>query len=99
VILFFTYYGEMAVAISPNPQLAAIMSSAVYSIWFIFAGGWRVWSGVGQWDSVCWLSVHVKPIGVRYKPCFAYLIYGRHGMCGPGALWLVWYGCYSTVLR
>jgi hypothetical protein len=30
--------GEMAVAISSNPQLAAIMSSAVYSIWFIFAG-------------------------------------------------------------
>jgi hypothetical protein len=38
VILFFSYYGEMSVAISPNPQLAAIMSSAVYSIWFIFAG-------------------------------------------------------------
>jgi hypothetical protein len=49
VILFFTYYGEMAVAISPNPQLAAIMSSAVYSIWFIFAGGWWVCQlGVGQ---------------------------------------------------
>lgn len=37
-ILFFTYYGEMSVAVSPSPQLAAIMSSAVYSVWFIFAG-------------------------------------------------------------
>jgi hypothetical protein len=30
------------VAVSPNPQLAAIMSSSVYSIWFIFAGMERV---------------------------------------------------------
>lgn len=37
-ILFFTYYGEMSVAVSPSPQLAAIMSSAIYSVWFIFAG-------------------------------------------------------------
>lgn len=38
-ILFFTYYGQMSVAISPNPQLAAILGSAVYSVWFLLAGG------------------------------------------------------------
>lgn len=37
-VIFFTYYGMMSVAISGNPQLAAIMSSGVYSVWFLLAG-------------------------------------------------------------
>lgn len=28
----------MAVAVSPHVQLAAVISSAFYSIWFLFAG-------------------------------------------------------------
>lgn len=37
-LLYFTFYGMMAVAVSPHVQLAAVISSAFYSIWFLFAG-------------------------------------------------------------
>ncbi|EIE18194.1 putative pleiotropic drug resistance protein 3 [Coccomyxa subellipsoidea C-169] len=49
---FFTYYGMMAVSISPNVQVAAIISSTFYSAWFLLAGfiiprpripGWWIW--------------------------------------------------------
>jgi hypothetical protein len=36
-IMFFTYFGEMGVALSPDPKLA-VVSSALYGMWFIFAG-------------------------------------------------------------
>lgn len=36
-ILFFVYFREMSVALSPDPQLA-VVSSALYGVWFIFAG-------------------------------------------------------------
>jgi hypothetical protein len=42
------------VAISPNPQLAAIMSSAVYSMWFIFAGFFIPYAAMPKWWS--WVS-------------------------------------------
>lgn len=62
----------MAVAISPNPQLAAIMSSAVYSIWFIFAGGQQACSQLWvSGDSFCLFPVCVKSIGVLYTPSTA----------------------------
>ncbi|XP_057870080.2 ABC transporter G family member 35 [Cryptomeria japonica] len=50
--LYFTYYGMLAVSISPNAQVAAILASAFYSIFNLFAGflipqpqipGWWVW--------------------------------------------------------
>lgn len=50
-IIFFTMYGEMSVAISGNPQLAAIMSSAVYSVWFIFAGFFIPYAAMPKWWS------------------------------------------------
>ena len=50
-ILFFTYYGEMSVAISPNPQLAAIMSSAIYSLWFLLAGFFIPYASMPAWWS------------------------------------------------
>ena len=31
--------GMMAVAVSPSVQLAAVISSAFYSVWFLFTGG------------------------------------------------------------
>jgi hypothetical protein len=37
-LLYFTFYGMMAVAVSPHVQLAAVISSAFYSVWFLFAG-------------------------------------------------------------
>ncbi|KAF9617026.1 hypothetical protein IFM89_033096 [Coptis chinensis] len=36
--LYFTYYGMMAVGLTPNHAIAAIVSSAFYSIWNLFAG-------------------------------------------------------------
>jgi ABC-type multidrug transport system permease subunit len=39
------------VAISGNPQLAAIMSSAVYSVWFIFAGFFIPYAAMPKWWS------------------------------------------------
>ncbi|KAJ8640208.1 hypothetical protein MRB53_016902 [Persea americana] len=37
-LLYFTYYGMMAVGLTPNQNISAIVSSAFYSIWNIFAG-------------------------------------------------------------
>ncbi|EEF49231.1 ATP-binding cassette transporter, putative [Ricinus communis] len=37
-LLFYTYYGMMAVAVTPNQQVASIVSSAFYSIWNLFSG-------------------------------------------------------------
>ncbi|KAJ0971263.1 hypothetical protein J5N97_019222 [Dioscorea zingiberensis] len=36
--LYFTYYGMMAVALTPNSDIAAIVSTAFYAIWNVFAG-------------------------------------------------------------
>ncbi|KAL5709532.1 ABC transporter G member 39 [Ranunculus cassubicifolius] len=36
--LYFTYYGMMAVALTPNQAMASILSSAFYSIWNLFSG-------------------------------------------------------------
>nr|QVT92310.1 ABC transporter [Salvia miltiorrhiza] len=37
-LLYFTLYGMMAVAVTPNHNIAAIVSSAFYGIWNIFSG-------------------------------------------------------------
>ncbi|KAE8655684.1 Pleiotropic drug resistance protein 3 [Hibiscus syriacus] len=37
-LLYFTYYGMMAVAITPNYHIAAIVSAAFYGIWNLFSG-------------------------------------------------------------
>ncbi|KAA3479321.1 ABC transporter G family member 29-like isoform X1 [Gossypium australe] len=36
--LYFTYYGMMAVAISPNVQVAAILAAAFYALFNLFSG-------------------------------------------------------------
>ncbi|KAI5072441.1 hypothetical protein GOP47_0012547 [Adiantum capillus-veneris] len=36
--LYFTYYGMMAVSITPNHQVAAIVASAFYSVFNLFSG-------------------------------------------------------------
>lgn len=36
-LLYFTYYGMMAVALTPNAQIGSIVSTAFYAIWNIFA--------------------------------------------------------------
>ncbi|KAL5748076.1 hypothetical protein ACOSP7_025115 [Xanthoceras sorbifolium] len=49
---YFTFYGMMAVGLTPNPHLAAVISSAFYSLWNLLSGflvakpsipGWWVW--------------------------------------------------------
>ena len=37
-LLCYTYFGMMAVAMTPNQQVASIVSSAFYSIWNLFSG-------------------------------------------------------------
>jgi hypothetical protein len=37
-LLYFTFYGMMAVGITPNAHIAAIVSSAFYAIWNLFSG-------------------------------------------------------------
>ncbi|KAL1532447.1 transcription factor, variant 2 [Salvia divinorum] len=37
-LLYFTLYGMMIVAVTPNHNIAAIVSSAFYAIWNIFSG-------------------------------------------------------------
>ncbi|KAK1305951.1 Pleiotropic drug resistance protein 3 [Acorus calamus] len=37
-LLYFTYYGMMAVGMTPNHNIAAIVSAAFYAIWNLFSG-------------------------------------------------------------
>ncbi|KAM1513520.1 hypothetical protein FF2_024777 [Malus domestica] len=37
-MLYFTFYGMMTVAVTPNHHIAAIVSSAFYSTWNLFSG-------------------------------------------------------------
>ncbi|KAG6387940.1 hypothetical protein SASPL_153136 [Salvia splendens] len=37
-LLYFTLYGMMTVAVTPNHNIAAIISSAFYAVWNIFSG-------------------------------------------------------------
>ncbi|CAL4975334.1 unnamed protein product [Urochloa decumbens] len=37
-LLYFTFYGMMAVGLTPNYHIAAIVSSAFYAIWNLFSG-------------------------------------------------------------
>lgn len=37
-LLYFTFYGMMTVAVTPNHNIAAIVSSAFYGLWNLFSG-------------------------------------------------------------
>ncbi|KAG5249759.1 pleiotropic drug resistance protein [Salix suchowensis] len=37
-LLYFTFYGMMAVAVTPNHHIAAIVSTSFYAIWNLFSG-------------------------------------------------------------
>lgn len=37
-LLYFTFYGMMAVGLTPNHNMAAVVSSAFYSMWNLFSG-------------------------------------------------------------
>lgn len=37
-LLYFTFYGMMAVAITPNHQISSIVSASFYAIWNAFSG-------------------------------------------------------------
>ncbi|KAL5228795.1 hypothetical protein ABZP36_017060 [Zizania latifolia] len=37
-LLYFTFYGMMAVGLTPNESIAAIISAAFYNIWNLFSG-------------------------------------------------------------
>jgi ABC-type multidrug transport system permease subunit len=37
-LLYFTFYGMMTVAVTPNHHIASIISSAFYGIWNLFSG-------------------------------------------------------------
>lgn len=37
-LLYFTYYGMMAVGLTPNYNIASIVSSAFYGLWNLFSG-------------------------------------------------------------
>ncbi|KAI3455370.1 hypothetical protein Pfo_012033 [Paulownia fortunei] len=37
-LLYFTFYGMMTMAMTPNQQIASIISTAVYSFWNLFSG-------------------------------------------------------------
>ena len=54
-LLFFTSWGIIAVALTPNIQVSAVLSSGVYTFWLIFGGfivprpqihGWWIWSAL-----------------------------------------------------
>ncbi|KAK7293629.1 hypothetical protein RJT34_16500 [Clitoria ternatea] len=36
--LYYTFYGMMTMAITPNPQVAGILSTSFYAIWCLFSG-------------------------------------------------------------
>lgn len=51
-LLYYTYYGLLAVLICPSLQMSAVASTLFYAIWSLFAGfllmepqipGWWIW--------------------------------------------------------
>ncbi|EFJ25271.1 ATP-binding cassette transporter [Selaginella moellendorffii] len=55
--LFFTLYGMMAVAITPNERVAAICSTGFYAVWNLFAGFLIPRPSMPIWWRWCyWLS-------------------------------------------
>jgi hypothetical protein len=37
-LLYFTFFGMMAVGLTPNESIAAIISPAIYNAWNLFSG-------------------------------------------------------------
>ena len=37
-LLYYTFYGMMTVAVTPNPSVASIIASSFYGLWNLFAG-------------------------------------------------------------
>lgn len=37
-LLYFTFYGMMTVAVTPNHNIAAIIASAFFALWNLFSG-------------------------------------------------------------
>ncbi|KAL8462869.1 hypothetical protein ACS0TY_033755 [Phlomoides rotata] len=37
-LLYFTFYGMMVVAVTPNHNIAAIISSSFFALWYLFSG-------------------------------------------------------------
>lgn len=37
-LLYFTFYGMMTVAVTPNPNIANIISYSFYALWNLFSG-------------------------------------------------------------
>lgn len=37
-LLYYTFYGMMTVAATPNPSIAAIIASSFYGLWNLFSG-------------------------------------------------------------
>ncbi|MFQ6639027.1 hypothetical protein Gotur_015905 [Gossypium turneri] len=42
-LLYFTFYGMMAIAVTPNSHIAAIVSSAFYGLWNLFSVSWTLY--------------------------------------------------------
>ncbi|KAL5720691.1 hypothetical protein ACHQM5_013335 [Ranunculus cassubicifolius] len=57
--LYYTYYGMMTVALTPNATFATIVSSAFYGIWMLFAGFIVPKTGLPIW---CRWFYYVSPI-------------------------------------
>jgi len=36
--LYYTFYGMMTMAITPNPHIAGILSTSFYAVWCLFSG-------------------------------------------------------------
>ncbi len=60
-LLVFTYWGMSTVALTPNAQVAAIISSAAFGIWNLFAG-FLVPRPVSFFFFFFWLPDHFKRI-------------------------------------
>ncbi|KAH7438824.1 hypothetical protein KP509_04G032700 [Ceratopteris richardii] len=57
---YFTFYGMVAVGLSPSQQLAAVISSAFYSVWNLFSGFLIPFPKMPRWWS--WYY-YVCPVG------------------------------------
>ena len=68
-MLYFTLYGMMAVAVTPNLNLAAIVSTAFYGIWNLFSG-----FVIPEPVSVCQLMksyvLRLKTVSLNFLVCF-----------------------------
>lgn len=84
-MLYFTFYGMMTTAVTPNHNVAAIIAAPFYMLWNLFSGFMiphKVWKLILHWYSIDnFLSltafIHLLPINNNFLTILMSKVYHR----------------------